>query len=1066
LDCWETATFNTTTCLWDVSGTQPLAPTTTITQPTCATATGIITVIVQNAGETYSFDNGATFQIGNSKSGLAAGNYNVIIKSISGCNSATASTVINAIPNCTPLATNDTPSDVIEDSGLTTISVLGNDSFGDDGPNGGSIIVTPILASIGTAVLNNGGSPNDPIDDSIDFTPSLNYNGAVSISYTILDANGDTSTATVSFNVTAVNDAPIVDNDTNTTTEDNPTVGGDLTNAGDTDPDGTPLLVTTTPVSGPTNGTIVINADGTYVYTPNPNFNGTDVITIEVCDSGTPLPKKCVNQTLTITVNPVNNPIIAKPDNAGPIVGVDQITLNVVNVLANDTFNGQAVSSSNIILTTIFANPYLQLNADGSVDVLPNAPEGSHTLTYQICEKLSTSNCSSSTVTIVVEKPIMNITVAATCINDVPYITYTATPVNFTPVNGLTITWSDSNNNVISNMTNLPLSGNVLWPGATIDQNGNGTDWPGWLFTNNQWIEGNDGFQGLRPSATLAFTLNPTETIVVNYPPSDPNCTSKPTFNIDAIDDNAGLVNGLTGAIDVINVFTDDTLNALKLITSDVTLTQVTPDPKGALILNPDGSVDVKAGTQAGTYQLTYQICENADNGNCDSATVTITVNAAVIISQDDTIAGGNGTIGNTNVGNILNNNGNGNDTLNGSNVTINQVDLTITTPAIPINGGPVPLVNTVTGQISIPVGTPAGIYTIEYSICEKLNPTNCSSATITISVTAAVIDAVNDDYSANPIPSYQGGTTPSVIINDKWNGLQAVIGTNSGQVNLMPVSFPAGFTLNADGTINIVSNTAAGTYVLSYTICEVLNPSNCDTATATVFVAAQKPSIALVKTATAVDENGDGFATVGETIRYNFTVTNTGNVPLNNITISDLLPDLMLTGGPITLAAGQVDSSSFVGIYTITQADANIENVTNQATVSGTSPLGVIVKDLSDNFDNNSDGATVLSVKNCVLEVSNVLTPNGDGRNDYFHIEGLDCFSVSNVKIFNRWGVLVFETEKYNNTTNVFEGNSSGRTTISQSLGLPIGTYFYVIEYVDFSGNGVKKAGYLYLNR
>jgi hypothetical protein len=43
---------------------------------------------------------------------------------------------------------------------------------------------------------------------------------------------------------------------TNTTTEDNPTVGGDLTDAGDSDPDGTPLVVTTTPVSGPTNGTI------------------------------------------------------------------------------------------------------------------------------------------------------------------------------------------------------------------------------------------------------------------------------------------------------------------------------------------------------------------------------------------------------------------------------------------------------------------------------------------------------------------------------------------------------------------------------------------------------------------------------------------------------------------------------------------------------------------------------------------------------------------------------------------------------------------------------------------
>jgi hypothetical protein len=55
-------------------------------------------------------------------------------------------------------------------------------------------------------------------------------------------------------------------------------------------------VVTTTPVRGPTNGTIVINPDGTYVYTPNTNFFGTDVITVQVCDSGTP-GTSCTNQT-------------------------------------------------------------------------------------------------------------------------------------------------------------------------------------------------------------------------------------------------------------------------------------------------------------------------------------------------------------------------------------------------------------------------------------------------------------------------------------------------------------------------------------------------------------------------------------------------------------------------------------------------------------------------------------------------------------------------------------------------------------------------------------------------
>jgi gliding motility-associated-like protein len=165
-------------------------------------------------------------------------------------------------------------------------------------------------------------------------------------------------------------------------------------------------------------------------------------------------------------------------------------------------------------------------------------------------------------------------------------------------------------------------------------------------------------------------------------------------------------------------------------------------------------------------------------------------------------------------------------------------------------------------------------------------------------------------------------------------------------------------------------------------------------------------------------------------------------------------------------LAAGQVDSITFVGIYTIIQADANNGEVTNQATVSGTSPLGLIVNDLSDDTSVDADGPTVVSIKNCVIVVSNALTPNGDGKNDYFHIEGLDCFSNNTVEIYNRWGVLVFETNKYNNVDNVFEGFSRGRTTIRQSEGLPDGTYYYVVKYLDFNGNGMQKAGYLYLTR
>ncbi|MCL6296567.1 Ig-like domain-containing protein, partial [Jejuia spongiicola] len=123
-------------------------------------------------------------------------------------NSITATLTIlytsSVINGDTPTAVNDAPVNVLENSGTTNINVLLNDDFGVDGPNVGSIIVTPISVSVGTAVLNNGGTGNDPTDDTIDFTPALNYNGLVVINYTITDSNGDTSQASVIFNVLGI----------------------------------------------------------------------------------------------------------------------------------------------------------------------------------------------------------------------------------------------------------------------------------------------------------------------------------------------------------------------------------------------------------------------------------------------------------------------------------------------------------------------------------------------------------------------------------------------------------------------------------------------------------------------------------------------------------------------------------------------------------------------------------------------------------------------------------------------------------------------------------------------
>ncbi|PZO27428.1 MAG: hypothetical protein DCF13_11495, partial [Flavobacteriaceae bacterium] len=110
------------------------------------------------------------------------------------------------------------------------------------------------------------------------------------------------------------------------------------------------------------------------------------------------------------------------------------------------------------------------------------------------------------------------------------------------------------------------------------------------------------------------------------------------------------------------------------------------------------------------------------------------------IVAQDDTFSLENGSIGNQNIGNVFNNNGNGSDTLNGTQTSTSQVSLTIITPANPINGGPVPSINETNGQVSVPPGTPSGTYTITYQICEIGNISNCDIAIVTITVFCPVV--------------------------------------------------------------------------------------------------------------------------------------------------------------------------------------------------------------------------------------------------------------------------------------------------------------------------------------
>ncbi|MDT7827809.1 gliding motility-associated C-terminal domain-containing protein [Pricia sp. S334] len=120
-------------------------------------------------------------------------------------------------------------------------------------------------------------------------------------------------------------------------------------------------------------------------------------------------------------------------------------------------------------------------------------------------------------------------------------------------------------------------------------------------------------------------------------------------------------------------------------------------------------------------------------------------------------------------------------------------------------------------------------------------------------------------------------------------------------------------------------------------------------------------------------------------------------------------------------------------------------------------------------NDDSNDNGIPEYldpNVEEDVIEVFNVITPNDDQVHDTLKIDGLENYPDNSISIYNRWGVLVYSTQAYGTRGNVFKGTSEGRATVDADRKLPVGTYFYILDYKNGVGENKSLSGYLYINR
>ena len=233
-------------------------------------------------------------------------------------------------------------------------------------------VVTPV-AGTPTPVYQNGVLIGEitvsPTAGSYDWNPEDNFVGTAVIPYTTVDGNGATDTATLYLTTLPVNTISSTD-DFNNTPFDTPVSADVSTN--DTDEEGDNQTFTLDGTNGgmdPADGTVTLNPDGSYTFTPTPGFTGTTEFDYEVCDDG--MPALCDTSTVFIEVFPevtAEDPlVIANPD-------VNTVLLNQTgtgNVMANDLDPDDLAP---VVTTTLMNTPVAGVDEDGNPCLLYTSP--------------------------------------------------------------------------------------------------------------------------------------------------------------------------------------------------------------------------------------------------------------------------------------------------------------------------------------------------------------------------------------------------------------------------------------------------------------------------------------------------------------------------------------------------------------------------------------------------------------------------------------------------------------------------------------------------------------------
>ncbi|NGM62521.1 DNRLRE domain-containing protein [Sphingobacterium sp. SGG-5] len=479
------------------------------------------------------------------------------------------------------------------------------------------------------------------------------------------------------------------------------------------------------------------------------------------------------------------------------------------SVTANDFVDGSlaiigsqpgeyALSSTNIPAT-------LTLNTStGIVGAKADAASGTYTFDYNLCANGNPDNCLTATVKV---RILNELAVEPDDFRAISITTGTPSPsiLENDTYNGNALIVGTVPGTVTVSSTDLPAGLSLNPATGTISAGANAVNG---LYTAHYTVCEN----GASPAncATVAVNLKVFDQRVV------------------VLDDDFSSTPIGVGA-STASVLANDTHNehAVTLGTTAGTFTLSSDNiPEGLQLNSMTGVITAMLGIPSGNYDFDYTICLNGEGDlGCEMAHVQVVVRN-VLQAVADVTGSISGYTGGTY--NVLDN-----DTFNGGPIPAVGTTLAILVPAVPIRGGQVPVLNTESGDIVVGARTPAGRYEIKYQLCEDGSSTeNCMWTTATILVEGADLDIRADHFVVDL--SSDVFRTASVLENDKLGGAALV----TGEYVLQPLeSNESRLRMDNTGVITVPTGLRMGVYSYPYLVCEVMNPSNCSQAIATIEV-------------------------------------------------------------------------------------------------------------------------------------------------------------------------------------------------------------------------------------